>query len=148
MCGCLSGTPFWGPGPQPRHVPWLGIALVPLWFTARAQSTEPHQPGRQSQFLSSWICQYFYSLLFGFMSYFRRSSPYNGSSTMYWITHLSLLIRNFTFQFTEFLHIFGSIFILPILEFFLFFHHFICYLFIYYMLVLYHFNYCSLKMIC
>ena len=21
MCGCLSYTPYWGPGPQPRHVP-------------------------------------------------------------------------------------------------------------------------------
>ena len=25
MCGCLSCTPNWGSGPQPRHVPWLGI---------------------------------------------------------------------------------------------------------------------------
>ena len=33
MCGCLSYTPYWGPGPQPRHVPWLGIELATLWFT-------------------------------------------------------------------------------------------------------------------
>ena len=33
MCGCLSRTPYWGPGLQPRHVPWLGIELVTLWFT-------------------------------------------------------------------------------------------------------------------
>ena len=25
--------PHWGPGPQPRHVLWLGIQLVTLWFT-------------------------------------------------------------------------------------------------------------------
>ena len=25
MCGCLSCAPYWGPGPQPRHVPWLRI---------------------------------------------------------------------------------------------------------------------------
>ena len=25
--------PNWGPGPQPRHVPWLGIEPVTLWFT-------------------------------------------------------------------------------------------------------------------
>ena len=25
-------TPYWGPGPQPRHVPWLGIKLATLWF--------------------------------------------------------------------------------------------------------------------
>ena len=28
----LSHTPNWGPGPQPRHVPWLGIEPVTLWF--------------------------------------------------------------------------------------------------------------------
>ena len=31
-CGCLSCTPNWGPGPQPRHVPWLEIKLATLWF--------------------------------------------------------------------------------------------------------------------
>ena len=24
MCGCFSHPPYWGPGPQPRPVPWLG----------------------------------------------------------------------------------------------------------------------------
>ena len=38
-------APNWGPRPQPRHVPWLGIELMTLWFSACAQSTEPHQPG-------------------------------------------------------------------------------------------------------
>ena len=33
MCGCLWCVPYWGPGPQPRHVPWLGIEPVTLWFT-------------------------------------------------------------------------------------------------------------------
>ena len=32
VCGCLSSTPYWGPGLQPRHVPWLGIEPVTLWF--------------------------------------------------------------------------------------------------------------------
>ena len=41
----LSCGPHWGPGPQPRHVPWLGSEPVTLWFTAHAQSTELHQPG-------------------------------------------------------------------------------------------------------
>ena len=31
-CGCLSWAPHWEPGPQPRHVPWLGIELVTPWF--------------------------------------------------------------------------------------------------------------------
>ena len=35
MCGCLSSAPYWGPGLQPRHVPWLGLKLVTLWFTGR-----------------------------------------------------------------------------------------------------------------
>ena len=45
MCGCLSHVPHQGPGPRPRHVPWLGIELVILGLQAGAQSTEPHQPG-------------------------------------------------------------------------------------------------------
>ena len=45
MCGCLLCFPYWGPGPQPRNVSWLGIEPATLWFAARAQSTEPHQPG-------------------------------------------------------------------------------------------------------
>ena len=26
-------SPYWGPGPQSRHVPQLGIKLATLWFT-------------------------------------------------------------------------------------------------------------------
>ena len=35
MCGCLSHTPNWAPGLQPRHVPWLGIKPATLWFTGQ-----------------------------------------------------------------------------------------------------------------
>ena len=35
MCGCLLCTPHQGPGPQPRHVPWLGIEQATFWFTGR-----------------------------------------------------------------------------------------------------------------
>ena len=35
MSGCLSCAPYWGPGPQPRHVPWLGIKLVTLRFAGQ-----------------------------------------------------------------------------------------------------------------
>ena len=47
MCGCLSHVPCWGPGPQPRHVPWLGWnqrpfgsqpALSPLRYTSQGWS--------------------------------------------------------------------------------------------------------------
>ena len=33
MCGCLSYAPYWGPGPQPRHVLWRGNQPETLWFT-------------------------------------------------------------------------------------------------------------------
>ena len=45
MCGCLSSAPYWGPGPQPRHMPWLGINWQPFGLQSGTQSTEPHQPG-------------------------------------------------------------------------------------------------------
>ena len=35
MCGSLSHAPSWGPGLQPRHVPWLGIELATLWFAGQ-----------------------------------------------------------------------------------------------------------------
>ena len=33
VCGCLSSTPYRGPGLQPRHMPWLGMEPANLWFT-------------------------------------------------------------------------------------------------------------------
>ena len=33
MCCCLWCATNWGPGLQPRLVPWLGIKPVTLWFT-------------------------------------------------------------------------------------------------------------------
>ena len=68
MCGCLSCGPHWGTGLQPRHVPWQGIELVTLWFTAHTQSTELHQSGLGQGFLrgSASAC-----LLFSPMSRFR-----------------------------------------------------------------------------
>ena len=62
VCGCLSFAPYWGPAPQPRHVPGLGIEQATLWFAARAQSTELHQPGPFYLFLqikSNTICACF-----------------------------------------------------------------------------------------
>ena len=35
MCACLSHTPYWRPGPKPRHVLWLGIEHVTLWFAGQ-----------------------------------------------------------------------------------------------------------------
>ena len=35
MCGCLLHALNQGPGLKPRHVPWLGIQSVTLWFAGR-----------------------------------------------------------------------------------------------------------------
>ena len=51
MCAYLSPGPHWGHGSQPRHAPWLGLKPGTSWFAARAQSTEPHQPGKFSQLM-------------------------------------------------------------------------------------------------
>ena len=32
MCGCPPSAPYWGPGPQPWHVPWLGIDPATPWL--------------------------------------------------------------------------------------------------------------------
>ena len=50
LIGCLSHTPKWGPDPQPRRVPWLGIKPMTFRFTGSTQSTEPHQPRQESYF--------------------------------------------------------------------------------------------------
>ena len=46
MYGCLSCVPHWGPGLQPRHVPWLGIELATFWFTGlrSVHCTTPARP--------------------------------------------------------------------------------------------------------
>ena len=46
--------PYWGSGSQPRHVPWLVIKPVTLWFADHCSTTEPHQPGLILIFLN-WI---------------------------------------------------------------------------------------------
>ena len=43
--GCLSQAPSWGPGLQPRPVPWLGIKPATFWF-ASLPSTHWATPAR------------------------------------------------------------------------------------------------------
>ena len=50
MCGCLSCTPNWGPGPQSRHMPYWESNWQPFGSQANAQSTDPHQPGLSCPF--------------------------------------------------------------------------------------------------
>ena len=35
LIGCLLHVPNWGPGPQPRRVPWLGIQPTTFRFTGQ-----------------------------------------------------------------------------------------------------------------
>ena len=56
MCGCLSCAPYWGPGPGPKHVPWLGIKLQPFGSRAGTQSAELHQP-QLPVFFNKSICE-------------------------------------------------------------------------------------------
>ena len=44
MCGCLSSTPYWGCGPQPRYVPCLGIKPATLRFVGRLSYTSRATP--------------------------------------------------------------------------------------------------------
>ena len=51
LCVVASYTPHtWGPGPQPRHVPWLGIKPTTLWFTGQ-HSIHWATPARTGCFL-------------------------------------------------------------------------------------------------
>ena len=52
VCGCLSHAAYRGPGPPPRHVPWLGIELAILWFTG-PPSIHWATPDRQNKIFLS-----------------------------------------------------------------------------------------------
>ena len=59
MCGCLSRAPYWGPGPLPRHVPWLGIEPVTLCF-AGGHSIHWATPARaRASFFKQWYIYIF-----------------------------------------------------------------------------------------
>ena len=51
MHGCLLSAPYWGPGSQPRHVPWLVInqlALNPLSHTSQGKKRDSLSPEMES----------------------------------------------------------------------------------------------------
>ena len=48
MCCYLLCVPLWGPGLQPRHVPWLGSEPAMLWFAGWC-SIHWATPARASQ---------------------------------------------------------------------------------------------------
>ena len=63
VCGCLSSTPYWGPGPQPGDLahnpgtcPDWELNQRPFASQPVAQSTESHQPGLSIDFVIVCIC--------------------------------------------------------------------------------------------
>ena len=81
MCGCLSCTPYRGPGWQPRHVPWLGIELVTLWFASR-HSTLWATPSRANLLIlerETLICCCTYLCI-----HYSRTCPDQGLNLQHW----------------------------------------------------------------
>ena len=79
---CLSYVLLRGPGPQPRHVPRLGIEPATLWSQAPAQSTEPHQPGLNSGFINKKL-----------VHIVRRKLPWSNHMHMFYLHLLELQIN-------------------------------------------------------
>ena len=50
---CLLHAPSWGPGPQARHVSWLGIELATFWFSGPC-SVHWASPARAADPFSRW----------------------------------------------------------------------------------------------
>ena len=49
---CLLHAPNWGPGSQPRYMPWLGITVATLWFTGQHSI---HWATQASCRFTSWL---------------------------------------------------------------------------------------------
>ena len=81
MCSCLLITPYWGPGPKPRHVSWLGIQPATLWFTGQC-STHWATPARDVEKMSTdkitesngfaFKCWIEWPIICSFKKYFQR----------------------------------------------------------------------------
>ena len=74
LCGCSSHIPHWGPGPHPRHVPWLGIEPVTLCFAVQC-SIHWATPAKAHNCFSTWIywhveCIQFFSHMYAIMNLF------------------------------------------------------------------------------
>ena len=91
MCGCLSSTPYWGPGRQPRHVPWLGIEPATVWFTSWYSIYWAPPARARSEFLIQSDGNQCYTPVFKFQVYFTSSlfhSCVNNNFPSFAIQHL------------------------------------------------------------
>ena len=64
VCGWLSRAPYWGCGPQPRHVLWLGIKPVTLWFTGRVNPLSHTSQGHFHSFKKLSFVSFTYQFIF------------------------------------------------------------------------------------
>ena len=69
---CLSHTPYWGPGPQLRNVPWLGIEPATLRFVGW-HSIHWATPARAEIFHFSWTKNLKMNLLYPLLVPTQRS---------------------------------------------------------------------------
>ena len=101
--------PHWGSGPQPRHVPWLGIKPTIFWFAACAQSTELYQPGLQIYLLQRTnIFILFFKILSDNLSFLISVSPFP----------CNVIIKQFDLleqQFSHLFSIFSYLFFIPLI---------------------------------
>ena len=58
MCSCLLHASYWGPGPQIKPVPQLGIEPAIFASQACAQSTELYGPGLNFYFIGVLLLLY------------------------------------------------------------------------------------------
>ena len=108
MCGCLSSAPYWGPGPQPRHVPWLEIEPVTFWLAGQC-SIHWATPARAGWRSFKWLFSCFkHSCIFpvglhNFCNFFflfnkRKKKKKQASQHGISLTSLSLVILIFLYQ--------------------------------------------------
>ena len=75
---CLSHPPNWGPGKQPRHVPWLGIEPATCWFAGWCPSHWA-TPARailailNNAAMNIWVHTFFLIGVLGFLGYISGS---------------------------------------------------------------------------
>ena len=105
VCGCFSLAPCWGPRPQPRHVPWLGIELVTLWFTGWCSIHWP-TPARADKFFLKCMLVWQlsqHSLTKLFRTKLKATKYYNGhhkekTKWTFWPTQYLVSLGGFTAQ--------------------------------------------------
>ena len=108
MYGCFSCVPNWGPGSQPRHVPWLEIKPTTLWFEGQHSVHRAHQPGQCQSLdeddnlpyeyhLLDWMANHIHYMLFPLAFILKVTSfpvlePIFSGTHLYWA--LALNVQN------------------------------------------------------